>query len=359
MEGVSATYFDGQTPKGFPARVDLVADALLIRYTPGSGPEQLVRWPIRRTHRATWASEGMTRLECSPFPFQFLEVPTDVYRQQLQTRHADMDTPPPFWQSWLSDRGFRTFVGAGALLVLLGWTVYAYVLPALAERVVTYLPEEQEAELGKQLYEHAIAGQYRVDSARTRRVRQYWQATGISTRLPITITVVHHDEANAFAVPGGQVVVFDGMLKRLTRHEQLAALLAHEAAHVEYRHSLRQLARSVGAYALLASVFGDVTGLAGVLIENAETLTALSYSRADETEADAFSLEALAARGINPQGVLWLFDAFPREEASLPTLLRSHPQTAERRQAARERLDAVKQQGANAELGEIWKGVRE
>ncbi|WP_446914219.1 M48 family metalloprotease, partial [Klebsiella pneumoniae] len=82
---------------------------------------------------------------------------------------------------------------------------------------------------------------------------------------------------NAFAVPGGFIVVHDAILDEMEHHEELAGLLGHEIGHVQLRHSTKAIARSLSYYMLLSLLFGDVSGIAAVIVDNASTLNNLEY----------------------------------------------------------------------------------
>lgn len=141
-------------------------------------------------------------------------------------------------------------------------------------------------------------------------------------------------EVNAFAAPGGVVVVNAGLIRRAGSAEELAGVLAHEIAHVELRHALTGMLKGLGLRALLAALFGDYGGLAGV----GGQLTELSFSRAAEREADARGLDMLIASGIAPQGMLDFYARMAVEEKSPAALawLSTHPASSERLAALRE-----------------------
>jgi predicted Zn-dependent protease len=147
------------------------------------------------------------------------------------------------------------------------------------------------------------------------------------------------EEFNAFALPGGTVVVFSGALDKIENLPELMALLGHENGHVQGRHSIRTLVRSMGLYALLSFVAGDVGGLATVLAENARDLQSLSYSRDFEREADEAAMQFLCRNETDPRGMVSLMERMDKlgnqAGSELPGFLSSHPLTAERLNTAR------------------------
>lgn len=143
--------------------------------------------------------------------------------------------------------------------------------------------------------------------------------------------------ANAFALPGGTIVVTDRMAE-ITTPAELDAVLAHEIAHVELRHGLQQILRKSTLAIILVLVGPD----AGTISELAQGLPAVlldsGYSRAFEREADRFACEALQRLGRDPGA---LADALQRlaaeqpEAAAVHAWVSSHPETDERIEAIR------------------------
>lgn len=137
---------------------------------------------------------------------------------------------------------------------------------------------------------------------------------------------------NAFAVPGGVVVVHSGLIAKASSPEELAGVLAHEVQHVELRHSLQGIIHTAGWGALLAVTLGDVSAIAGVLVHQAGNL---KHSRDLETQADLEGLIALRRAGIKPQGMASFFSKLAAEHRGDDdiALLSTHPPSAERQAA--------------------------
>lgn len=140
------------------------------------------------------------------------------------------------------------------------------------------------------------------------------------------------DDANAYAIPGGIVVVTSGLISRMSSAEELAAVLAHEAQHVERRHSLQQMIHSAGWAAVLAIVLGDVSAITGIFVHQ---LGNLHHSRQLEGEADREGMKALARAGIPLEGMASLLEMLLAENSRAGgeqgiALLSSHPATRDR-----------------------------
>lgn len=151
--------------------------------------------------------------------------------------------------------------------------------------------------------------------------------------------LVDDPSLNAFAVPGGHVVIHSGLILAAEKPEELLGVVAHEIAHVTERHSLRQMVGSAGLWVLFQSLFGDFSGLAGTVAEGGYQLLTLSFSREQELEADAAGFGTLVAAGVDPRGLGLFFDRIEQESAAAGgarldaalNFLSTHPVTAERK----------------------------
>lgn len=158
--------------------------------------------------------------------------------------------------------------------------------------------------------------------------------------LPPGMTLVVSDDpsplVNAYATVGGRIRVFEGLLARVESEEALAALLAHEIAHVKHRHVAANLGRGLAVALVLGMVSTDAGAAAQGLLGDAAGLALLGYSREQEAEADAEALRAVVALHGHAGGLLALFETLGRQEgagAGGVELLRTHPLTSSRLQA--------------------------
>lgn len=167
--------------------------------------------------------------------------------------------------------------------------------------------------------------------------------------------VADSPEVNAFAMPGGYVVVYTGLLRAADSAEEVAGVLAHEVQHVEQRHALKNLIHDLGWRAVLSLAMGDLTG--GIWTDMAHRLGTLKYGRDLEREADLKGLEALQRAGISPGGMVAFFAKLAKREGPGITLLASHPASEERMQALRQ---AIARQGAQPyrPLPYDWSAIR-
>lgn len=159
---------------------------------------------------------------------------------------------------------------------------------------------------------------------------------------------------NAFAMPGGIVVVHSGLIEAADNAEELAGVLAHEIEHVELRHSLKAMMQQAGLRLSIAALIGDI-GMAG---DAATRLSGLGFSRDSEREADRQGLERLIRAGIDPRGMPALFTRLGAQNGlEAPAWMSSHPATPERIEALKTVIDARKLPPARP-LDLDWNAVR-
>ena len=150
----------------------------------------------------------------------------------------------------------------------------------------------------------------------------------------LRVEVAKIDMLNAIALPGGNVILFDGLIKQAKTPDEVAGVLAHEIGHVREKHVMQALLRQMG----LAVVLGGIDGNSGALVNN---VLAMSYSRNSEAEADAHSMKVLGNANISPVGTASFFDrlsqldgsAGVKQDAAITGYLSSHPLSASRKAA--------------------------
>ena len=158
-------------------------------------------------------------------------------------------------------------------------------------------------------------------------------AMALPPDMPVTIHYWPACEINAAASLGGHIVVLGGILRRMQSEDELAALLAHEIAHVQHRDVARGVLRGIAAALLLAGVDSVSPVFSG-----ATSLATLSFSREQERQADAAAARATAALYGHTGGAIALFSRLreiPGAQAQGLELARSHPDFPRRLQTVR------------------------
>ncbi|MEK6609354.1 MAG: M48 family metallopeptidase [Gemmatimonadota bacterium] len=151
-------------------------------------------------------------------------------------------------------------------------------------------------------------------------------------------TIVNSDAVNAFAVPGGYIYVTRALIENAASMDQLAGVLGHEMGHVELRHSAKQIGRAqaaetgIGVVGVLLGRQPNQAVQAGVSV--AGQLVFARFSRDQEREADEVAVGYVTEAGINPGGIVGMFETLQSLERSRPSALESffasHPMAADR-----------------------------
>ena len=180
-----------------------------------------------------------------------------------------------------------------------------------SRRVLGYVLDETEVELGTQLAAQ-IEEEQRLHS--NRRLQSYIQRIA-EAMIPFALEdrpgIEYHikvidapEEINAFAVPGGFIYVYSGLLLVAEDEAEIAGVLAHEIGHIVGRHSINQLAARLGMGLLITLTLGEDLELLGQI---GASLASARFSRDDEREADTFGVRYSIAAGYDPHGLLRFF----------------------------------------------------
>lgn len=155
-------------------------------------------------------------------------------------------------------------------------------------------------------------------------------ALGVPPDIPIEVRVIDHDAVQAFGTLGGYIVVYRGMLQALDSEAELAALLAHQIAHIMARHQSDALGNRVNAGILLSPLSQDLAAEIAAPSFGDGLRTAPRFSRLHERHANAASAEALASMYGNVGGVVALSNKLRSlmvaRPGKLPNYVSTHPE---------------------------------
>lgn len=163
-------------------------------------------------------------------------------------------------------------------------------------------------------------------------------------QMPYEFTLVASNVPNAFALPGGNIFITAGLMRRMTNERQLAAVLAHETGHVAARHNVKGMQRQMGVAVLAelaAAIVGQEKGRAAKAATQVVTsVVTLKYSRDDEYQADQVGLRYMTEAKYNPWGMIELltvlYNLSESEPGSLGEMFQTHPITSKRIEQAQE-----------------------
>ena len=336
MSGVwPATRFDGRSAAGDVVLVQIDGDALVI-----TSRTALERVAIADVNVAE-AFEFAPRMLALPGGTT-LEVP-DAMRT-LPAALAAVGKRP----SWIVRMQRAWAAVTIALLLTVAAGVWSYVegLPIAARAVADALPHAFDRRIGENVLElldrHTLQPS-KLSSARQAEIAARFRkaaavaAPGTDVRVEFRAGMV-----NAFALPGGIVVLFDELVEMANDDDRVLGVLGHELGHVVHRHSTRQLAQALGLAAIAGVVWGDFSSIATNV---PLVLGVMRYGRAFEEEADEFAIALLRANGLSPRPLHDFFVSLQgsdkrRTKTSVPDFLSTHPDVGSRIERLRREIDA-------------------
>ncbi len=208
--------------------------------------------------------------------------------------------------------GRARWIGIGVVLAffaLIGILIWN--IPRFLARSVDALPTDIDQQLGDAAYSGmTMQGPVIDDPVVVGFVQEIVDRLAPEAKVEgfdFRVTVVDSDIVNAFALPGGQIVVFTGLIEQAERPEQVAGVLGHEMAHVTLRHGMRNVAHSAGVGVAFTILLGDASGWVVLAGEMAAMAQQNSYSRVQEAAADEEGVRMLMAAGLDPEGLAEFF----------------------------------------------------
>lgn len=249
--------------------------------------------------------------------------------------------------AWLES---RWQVALACLVITLGGLAagYFYGLPAAADRIAARVPIEYERTLGKQALTWLDANEWFRQSKVAPDVQEELRAgfARLADGLPMAahLRLEFRDAPgigpNAFALPGGTIVITDQMIELSESAAEVYAVLAHEIGHVERRHALRHILQDSVSAAAAATLTADASTLTLAVSGLPVLLAQARYSRQFETEADEYGFALLKQHDLSPEDFATLMERVsakrdPQTERSM-SFLSTHPVTADRIARARQ-----------------------
>lgn len=271
----------------------------------------------------------------------FLREIEGVAGNDLDQELARLDGLPTGW------RGSQ-FVGCFAFFGLISWGFIS--MPgcyrSAVDQTVASLPYSVDEGLGEQAEDSMEVGDIVEDEIiveamedMVERLSRHFEDTDVpSKEVEWHVRVVESDQINAFALPGGYITIFTGLIENAETPDMVAGVVGHEMAHVLQRHGLKRVANEIGLVAGLRLIVGDTGGLLGIAGAVLKQASANDYSQTNESEADRLGAQAILRAGLEPEALAEFFLLLQREYGDVPSALAwmsSHPDHSTRAEAIR------------------------
>src|SRR6195256_2707115 len=344
-----AIYFDGSSSRRRLVTLEF-NDRLEIR----EYEHTLAAWSYADVRLADSPS-GTLRVTCLTAPgLARLEIRDAAVAAELTARCAQIDENIP------GRHGIARIVGWSLAATVSIVAVVLFGVPLAADRLTPLVPQAFERRLGdvaegqvKTMFGGKICDNASGQAAFTKLVNAVRESAGLDTS--IQSQVLSSPIPNAFALPGGKVYVFNGLLAKADNADEIAGILAHELGHLRHRDATRNLIYNGGTSFLIGLLFGDITG-SSALIFASRSLVTNSYTREAEQAADTFSIEIMhkLGRPTKPMGEL-LVRVTGKEGKGL-SIISSHPLSEDR--LARMTREDRPASGPPLLTGEEWRSLK-
>ena len=333
MTEFDAIYYDGRSAARTAVRVRVFGDRLQV-----AGEHVDMQVPIAAVSADAPIASGPRSLRL-PDGAQLRTA--DPAANALFARSGQLETIV-----YGLERRWPFALAALLLIAISAWWAIVRGLPLAAEAIAREIPARADAAIG----EHALAaidgrmcGPSRLSAPMQERLQRDF------AKLVADLDDVHRYRLhlrncpgigpNAFALPGGPIVLTDALAEFGGDFSELTAVLAHEVGHVRLRHGLRTLLQGAGLAALVSTLAGDAAAITSIAVTVPTVILQSGYSREFEDEADTFALARMKQIGISPRAFAEILQRIEQARGSKGSrasrdYFSTHPLTAARVQRA-------------------------
>jgi Zn-dependent protease with chaperone function len=330
-----ATFFDGVTSARRDVTVELAPDALRVLGPDGSA---LAEWRYDRLEHRSAPDEALRLGQAGSPVLARLEVRDPQLAAEIDDRSLPLD------RSGRGDRRLRTQVvvwslaATASLLLVAVWGV-----PRIATELAPLVPYSVERKLGAAIERQvraSLAGSHagalecgnspgeQPGRAAFDKLMERLE-TSAALPIPLKAFVVRSPDANAIALPGGYIYVFQGLIEDAKTPDELAGVIAHEIGHVAHRDGMRSVLQTAGLSLMFGMLLGDFVG-GGAVVLAAKTILQTSYTREVETAADIHSVALMKQIDGDPRALGAILQRIAGTSHPGPKILADHPDTLDR-----------------------------
>ncbi len=309
-----ALYFDGRTPTH--RNVDVQTERQGVRIEFEAGTTRIWRYEDFSVRQDR--SQGPLRLEYGEFPPEILEIADPEFGEVLGKR--------------LPKKSLFLSVGFAMLAVLLVPAIIYWGIPLASGWFAYFIPVSIEKQVGQYVIDEVFPSRIvcKTDAGEQALEKLVSRLVPPDSEYVFQVEVVDSGLVNAIAFPGGNILIFRGLLEKSPSSDAVAGVLAHEMQHVFQRHGTENLLNQVALSGLFKLLTVEANAIAETLFAGVRTLSLLKYTRELETEADALALQLLYQAGVDPVEMLAMFQVLKNHSSSLPESISTHPDMSSR-----------------------------
>ncbi len=309
-----ALYFDGRTPTH--RNVDVQTERQGVRIEFEAGTTRIWRYEDFSVRQDR--SQGPLRLEYGEFPPEILEIADPEFGEVLGKR--------------LPKKSLFLSVGFAMLAVLLVPAIIYWGIPLASGWFAYFIPVSIEKQVGQYVIDEVFPSRIvcKTDAGEQALEKLVSRLVPPDSEYVFQVEVVDSGLVNAIAFPGGNILLFRGLLEKSPSSDAVAGVLAHEMQHVFQRHGTENLLNQVALSGLFKLLTVEANAIAETLFAGVRTLSLLKYTRELETEADALALQLLYQAGVDPVEMLAMFQVLKNHSSSLPESISTHPDMSSR-----------------------------
>jgi Zn-dependent protease with chaperone function len=291
---VEATWFDGKTARRVDASLHISGRTVAVMDRDGNTlahvPKDLVR-----------VSE---RIASTPYRLEFPEGGLAVSADHAAIEREFKLNPGAHWLARMERAAWAVALAMVGLFVAV-YFAYQFVIPKAASAVAERIPREAETSLGEATMPALDRFMFRptkTEAPIQRAIRaEFDHLAKVAEMSDVVKLEFRYMAPNALAIPGGTIVVTDGLLRLFKNDKRLVgAVIAHEIGHIYHRHSLKHLLAGSASALVVGAIAGDVSGVSALVTTTPVILSSLAYTRESEAEADQYAFDLLRKAGRSP-----------------------------------------------------------
>jgi Zn-dependent protease with chaperone function len=331
-----AIFFDGKTTARHDVTVELAPQALRIR---GADGTVLAEWGYDELETLS-APDAVLRLGKRGNP---VLARLEVHDPELAAAIDELSVPVD--RSGRSERRMRRNIVFWTLAATASLIIVAVLgVPEIATRLTPLVPYSLERRIGEaidvqvraSLDTRRLGAAFECGSAESeQRGRAAFEKlmnqleAAAALRFPLRPAVIRRPEANAVALPGARIYVFQGLIDKAETPDEVAGVIAHEIGHVAHRDNTRSVLQGAGLSLLFGMLLGDFVG-GGAVVIAATTILQTSYSRQVEAAADLYGVLLITKLGGDPRALATMLQRIDGGTHPGIKILLDHPETRER-----------------------------